>query len=32
MSGPSYRIDRVLDAVAADTMAAAADISALLPR
>ncbi|QDP95226.1 helix-turn-helix domain-containing protein [Microlunatus elymi] len=32
MSGPSYRIDPVLDSIAADTIAAAADISALLPR
>lgn len=32
MSGPSYRIDPVVDAIAADTAAAAADISALLVR
>ncbi|SDS92944.1 IclR family transcriptional regulator [Microlunatus soli] len=31
MSGPSYRIDAVLDAIVADTTAAAADISAVLP-
>ncbi|HEY9292303.1 MAG TPA: IclR family transcriptional regulator [Microlunatus sp.] len=31
MSGPSYRIDTVLDSIVADTIAAADEISAILP-